>query len=92
LLTGRVVITCEVDGITATVSGDHDTYRLLLTESGWRCPALRVGSAPLRRDERDHARAVYAHLLQSSAEAARQRLDAFSERSGHELAASEEAE
>jgi integrase len=35
---------------------------------------------------------VYAHLLQSSAEAARQKLDAFSERSGHELATSEEAE
>ena len=29
---------------------------------------------------------VYAHLLKSSAEAARRRLDAFSERSGQEVA------
>jgi hypothetical protein len=43
LLAGRVVITCEVDGITATVSGDNGTYRLLLTESGWRCPCPARG-------------------------------------------------
>ena len=43
LLSGKVVITCSEDGITATVTGDHDTYRLLLTESGWRCPCPARG-------------------------------------------------
>jgi hypothetical protein len=43
LCDGRVIVSCEVDGITATVSGDHATYRLLLTESGWRCPCPARG-------------------------------------------------
>lgn len=35
----RVILTCDdVDGITAQVRGDHDTYRLQLTPAGWRCP------------------------------------------------------
>jgi uncharacterized Zn finger protein len=46
---GRVVVTCDDDGIGATVEGDHDRYRLTLTSSGWRCPCP--------------ARGVCAHLI-----------------------------
>jgi hypothetical protein len=38
LVSARLTVSCGEDGIEAQVVGDHAVYRLLLTESGWRCP------------------------------------------------------
>jgi hypothetical protein len=35
---GRVIITCDDDGINARATGDHDVYILRLLDRGWTCP------------------------------------------------------
>ena len=43
LLHGRVVVSCNQDGMSARVEGDHDTYRLRLAITGWMCPCPARG-------------------------------------------------
>lgn len=44
LVTGRVLIACGNDGLTATVEGDHGTYMLVREGDRFRCtcPARRT--------------------------------------------------
>jgi hypothetical protein len=38
LTSGRVVVTCSEDGVTATVEGDHGRYTLIRAGGSWLCP------------------------------------------------------